>query len=233
LPGTYPIIDSPFLRENPSGTRLLSLGVAIILLLLYGTSARAACLAGRVVGVTDGDTLTVLTPERQDIKVRLAGIDAPERGQPFGQHSKAALAELTFNKTVCVESQGTDRYERLLGLVFVEGLDVNAELLRRGMAWLYRRFSDDPGLLALEAKAKADRVGLWNDPQPQPPWEFRAGTPHVQVGAPLPAACGQKKYCREMVDCTEAVFYFRQCGVKRLDGDGDQIPCEQLCRGVM
>jgi hypothetical protein len=121
----------------------------------------------------------------------------------------------------------------MLGRIYVGTLNVNAEQIKRGMAWVYRRYSHDPGLVALEAQAQAAKMGLWSDSQPQPPWEYRAGTPHVQAGAAVPTACGHKRYCREMADCAEALFYFQQCGVHRLDGDGDGVPCEKLCRKMM
>lgn len=92
---------------------------------------------GRVVGVSDGDTITVLVGGHEQIKVRLAEIDAPEKAQPFGQRSKQALSDLVFGKTVRVEQQDTDRYGRVVGRVFVDGTDVNVEQIRQGMAWAY------------------------------------------------------------------------------------------------
>lgn len=146
----------------------------LALLLLAAPLAQAEELAGRVVGITDGDTLRVLVDQRE-VVVRLAQIDAPEKRQPFGQRSRQSLAELVFQKGVRVESEGRDRYGRTIGTVFVGGLDVNAEQVRRGMAWVYVRYAHDPALQATEQEARAGRRGLWADAEPVAPWEWRQG----------------------------------------------------------
>ena len=115
-------------------------------------------LTGRVVGVTDGDTLTVRVAGNRPIKVRLAGIDAPERDQPFGQRSRQSLSKLAFGQTATVAVQKTDDYGRTVGTVTVGGVNVEAEQVRRGLAWVYRHYTDDARLRALEAEAKAARV---------------------------------------------------------------------------
>jgi endonuclease YncB( thermonuclease family) len=143
------------------------------LLLLTAIPAWAETLTGRVVSIADGDTLTLLTPERRQVKVRLHGIDTPERRQPFGTRAREALSELAFQKPVRVEVQDTDRYGRTVGRVYVGPVDVNAELVRRGMAWVYTRYNRDPALPQLEAEARAARRGLWADPRPVPPWNWR------------------------------------------------------------
>lgn len=136
-------------------------------------------LAGRVVAVHDGDTITVLVAGR-DIRVRLAGIDAPERGQPFRNASRNALEAQVAGREVRVVERGRDGYGRVLGKVYVGPIDVNAEQVRAGYAWVYRRFAQDPALLALEAEAKAAQRGLWRDRKPVPPWTWR------ERGAMLP-----------------------------------------------
>jgi endonuclease YncB( thermonuclease family) len=140
-----------------------------------GTSktTTAGQLAGRVVAIQDGDTLTVLV-SRQQIKVRLLDIDAPERKQPFGQRSRQSLAELCAKREATVLSTGEDRYGRTLGRVVCAGVDANAEQVRRGMAWVYERYAPkNSPLYAEQAKARAERRGLWADPNPVPPWEWR------------------------------------------------------------
>lgn len=137
--------------------------------------ARAADIEGQVVGVADGDTLTVLH-ERIQIKVRLAEIDAPEKAQPFGQRSRQSLADLCFQKPVLVEAKGHDRYGRTIGRVRCAGVDANSEQVRRGMAWVYDRYVTDRALYAIQADARADRRGLWADANPLPPWEWRHQT---------------------------------------------------------
>ena len=120
--------------------------------------ARADELTGRVVAVSDGDTLTVRVEGQQPVKVRLAGIDAPEHDQPFGQRSRQSLSELAFGHTATVAAQKTDDYGRTVGTVTVGGVNVEAEQVQRGLAWVYRKYSDDARLRALEAEAKAARV---------------------------------------------------------------------------
>lgn len=140
-----------------------------LLLAIFPSSAGA----DRVVSVHDGDTLTVLREQRQ-IRVRLIEIDAPELGQPFGARSKQSLSELCFGKTVELALRSGDRYGRTLAQVTCAGKDANAEQVRRGYAWIYARYarSDSP-LRVLQAEAQAARRGLWGDPAPVPPWDWR------------------------------------------------------------
>lgn len=130
--------------------------------------------AGRVVGVMDGDTIAVLTSGRVQVKVRLAEIDAPEKAQPFGAKSKQSLSDLCFDKTATLTSLGEDRYKRTLARVTCAGVDANAEQVQRGMAWVYRQYAPkDSPLYAVENEARAARRGLWVDPSPTAPWEWR------------------------------------------------------------
>ena len=141
--------------------------------------AHAGSLSGRVVGVADGDTITVLDTDQIQHKIRLAGIDAPEKGQPFGKRSKESLSELVFDKQVTVDTGKRDRYGREVGKVLVNGQDVNLVQVDRGMAWFYRFYkleqsADDRKLYdAAEAVARAEKRGLWRDADPTPPWDFR------------------------------------------------------------
>lgn len=133
-------------------------------------------LRGQVVAITDGDTLKVLDTEKHQHTVRLAGIDAPEKRQPFGEKAKAALAAKVARRTVRVVWRTHDRYRRILGDVYVthEGEHwVNRELVAAGMAWQYRRFDKRPELAAAEQAARKARRGLWSDPHPVAPWDWR------------------------------------------------------------
>jgi endonuclease YncB( thermonuclease family) len=130
-------------------------------------------LTGRVVSVQDGDSLTLLTASREQFKIRLASIDAPELRQPYGQQSKQALSALVFGREVHVLLEGTDRYQRHLGRVMAGTEDVNLAMVRLGFAWCYRQYSRDPALLRAEQEARSNRAGLWADPHPVPPWESR------------------------------------------------------------
>lgn len=201
------------------------------------------CLDVVVVGVADGDTVTVLDRERRaQSRVRLSAIDTPERGQPWGTRARQALADKVFRRDVRVAPEGEDRYGRVLGRLYVGNRDVNREMVREGHAWVYRRYSLDAGLLEDERVAREGRRGLWSLPDSQtvPPWEWRRGArrpspreaeqPAVAIGVSVPRTCGTKTVCREMSSCEEARFYLAQCGLTRLDGDGDGLPCERLCR---
>lgn len=126
----------------------------------------------KVVGISDGDTLTVLK-DRAQIKVRLEGIDAPEKGQAFGAKAKTALSDLVASKIVSVHETGTDKYGRTLARVIVDGEDVSATLVTKGMAWHFKEYSTDDTLAELEEKARAEKVGLWAESNALPPWEFR------------------------------------------------------------
>lgn len=128
----------------------------------------------RVVGVHDGDTLTCLDGNNQQQQVRLAEIDAPELGQDFGKVSREALASMVFGKTVEVADEGKDRYGRWLAHVLVNGTDVNREMVATGNAWHYAAYSRDQSLAQVQSDARARQIGLWAQPDPVAPWEFRA-----------------------------------------------------------
>lgn len=149
--------------------------VALFLLFLLPPQAWAEALLVRVVGVQDGDTITVLTSDKESFRVRLVEIDAPESGQPYGQRAKLALSALVFGKDVTVDVQGTDRYGRKLGRVFHGEIDVNAAMVRDGFAWAYRAYLTDERLLGIEGEARREQRGLWSLPASErvPPWEWR------------------------------------------------------------
>lgn len=138
-----------------------------------------ADFTGNVVGVADGDTITVLDTDKVQHKVRLTGIDAPEKKQPFGNRSKQSLSDMVFNKTVVVGTVKRDRYGRELGKVLVGGRDVNLEQVRTGMAWHYKAYkrtqpvTDRQAYADAENAAKAAKHGLWLDADPIPPWKWR------------------------------------------------------------
>ena len=210
---------------------------AFFLLLLASTfpSANAADLKGKVVGVHDGDTLMLLDGTAST-KIRLEQIDAPELSQPYGQKSKQSLSDICFGKQAVVDSGGTDKYGRTLGLVTCAGVDANAEQVRRGFAWFYVQYGRDDALRNAEAMARAAGAGLWADANPVPPWDWRHGgatkaKPKTVPGeAGSKGECGGKRYCKDMATCAEARHYLKDCGVDSLDRDQDGIPCESICR---
>ena len=138
-----------------------------------------ADITGHVVGVADGDTITVLDADKVQHKIRLTGIDAPEKKQPFGNRSKQSMNDMVFNKTVTVETVKHDRYGRELGKVLAGGKDVNLEQVRTGMAWHYKAYertqsvADRQAYADAENEARAAKRGLWHDDEPVPPWEWR------------------------------------------------------------
>ncbi len=145
-------------------------------LMLPATAAAAEPppFTGKVVSVHDGDTLTVLDAANVQHKVRLHGIDAPERKQAFGTVARERLAGLTAGKSVTVLPHDRDKYGRTVAGIEVEGQDVNRQMVAEGLAWHYVRYSRDPGLAAAEREARAAGRGLWRDREPVPPWEWRA-----------------------------------------------------------
>ena len=130
---------------------------------------------GQAVRVLDGDTIEVLKDSRELVRVRLANIDAPEKSQPFGQKSKQNLISLVAGKDVKVIDVGGDQYGRRIGRVLVGKQEANVEQVRAGMAWVYERYNHDTQLPALEASARAEHSGLWQDSSPQAPWTYRHG----------------------------------------------------------
>jgi endonuclease YncB( thermonuclease family) len=142
----------------------------------------AEAFSGKVVGVTDGDTVSVLR-DGQAVTVRLEGIDSPEANQAFGTKAKQYVSESVFGKTITVETKGTDKYGRLLGEIRLsDGRNLNHELVERGLAWWYWRCSKDLQLAALEAQAKNARSGLWADAHQIAPWDFRRPSGHQSPG---------------------------------------------------
>ena len=151
--------------------------VAVGLLVCVG--APADTLSGRVVRIVDGDTLVLLVAGNVQERIRLAGIDCPERKQAFGTRATNALARLAAGEDVTIEWGKRDRYGRIVGKVIVDGEDVDLTLVREGMCWWFRKYaheqtSADRVLYEnAERKAREERLGLWRDPHPVPPWEWR------------------------------------------------------------
>lgn len=149
------------------------------LLLVFSGLIQAEVLVGQVVDVSDGDTITLLDTNNTRHKIRLSGIDAPEKAQPFGQASKQSLSDLISYKQVLVSWQKKDRYRRIVGKISLEDQDVCLEQIKRGMAWHYKQYQrdqtqEDRMTYALaESEARANRLGLWADDSPVAPSTFR------------------------------------------------------------
>jgi endonuclease YncB( thermonuclease family) len=230
----------------------------LVALLAAGNLAQGAEFTAKVIAVLDGDTVLVKGGNSLK-KIRMAGIDAPEKAQTFGETSRRSLTEMVLGKQVKIASEAVDQYGRMVARLSVDGLDVNAEQIRRGMAWAATgwrqsrrapvgvplagensRFHNNRELLALQEEAKQAPRGLWAQSDPMPPWEWRKLHPSV-LSEPPPSSVAAtvarvpadpacaRKRCSEMASCEEARRYFNQCGGKLLDGDGDRLPCEKLC----
>jgi len=146
---------------------------------IFANTSAADTMNGRVIGVSDGDTVTILDDTKTQWKIRLLGIDAPEKTQAFGSKSKEHLSDLVFNRQVTVEYSKKDRYGRTLGKIFVDGIDANLEQINAGFAWHYKQYRRDQSAKDRAAYANAEnqartaKMGLWVDPKPTPPWDWR------------------------------------------------------------
>jgi len=155
--------------------------VIVLLLCWLSFTATAEMLSGRVVAVSDGDTLTLLDLTHQQHKIRLAGIDAPEKAQDFGQKSKSSLSAMVFGQNATADCRKQDRYQREVCVVSVGRNDVGLEQVRLGMAWWYQQYAKEQtpqervDYEQAEFMAKIHRTGLWNSKNPTPPWEWRRG----------------------------------------------------------
>lgn len=181
--------------------------VAVALLISFPTtSVSASTLAGKVIGISDGDTIDVLDSSKTTHRIRLAGIDAPEKAQPFGQRSKEHLSDSVFGKQVEVQGGKIDKYGRTVGKILVNGFDANLEQIRAGFAWHYKAYAseqsaDDRSLyLMAEEKARAQHLGLWSEKKQMPPWEWR----HGGKDEPTPTSIASGCPCSGESHCTGA-----------------------------
>lgn len=162
----------------PVSARFWILGMGLILAIHCDAQTRRNIpppFSALVIKIVDGDTYDVLTADRQTIRIRMNGIDAPEKKQAFGQKAKDQLAALCFRQTVRVEPLSYDRNGRLIAdAINPQGLHLSLEMVKRGYAWHFKKYSSDPVLANAEINARRQRLGLWADPNPMPPWTYRA-----------------------------------------------------------
>ena len=217
---------------------------ALITILIWANVAVAEEYNAKVIVVIDGDTL-VVWHNNAKVKIRLANIDAPEKNQQFGMDARQAMVGMVFKKQVHIESQAVDKYGRTVALVSVDGLNVNEEMVKRGMAWEYSSYKPGRVYMALQSEAQQAHRGLWSQRNPIAPWIWRKTHPatnrssprqekkpkaaHSRIGVFNDTTCGRKKRCSQMESCEEAYFYFTRCGLKSLDKSGEGVPCKQLC----
>lgn len=176
----------------------------------------------------DGDTLEIGSGRERET-VRIFGIDAPERGQPGGAQSKLALAALVGAAHLKIFPVDRDRYGRLVARVEADGWDIGLDMVRSGHAWQFTRYDHGPTLGRAQTAAQAARQGVWSDPAPLPPWDWRATT-HARATLDPPVDCRPAPRCRLMTSCAQALAAVARCGAGRLDGDRDGLPCEALCQ---
>jgi endonuclease YncB( thermonuclease family) len=175
------------IEANPDHrVRAAPVALATIVVLLVASPTFGAkphyTLTGKVVAIADGDTLTVLDESKSQHKIRLAGIDAPEKGQAFGTKAREALGDKVFQQSVRVEVIDIDRYKREVGRIYLGERFINIEMVKDGFAWRYVQY-DKPGeFKATEADAREHRRGLWADPNPVPPWEWRKAKRQTRKG---------------------------------------------------
>lgn len=159
--------------------RMAFKSAVIALVLFMVIHVQADTLLGKVINVADGDTITVLDDTHTQHKIRLSGIDAPEKKQAFGNVSKQSLADMVAGQSVAVEWVKVDKYRRKVGKVLLDGLDCNLVQVKRGLAWHYKAYEREQPVIDrlayadADIEAKAARRGLWADAEPVPPWEFR------------------------------------------------------------
>lgn len=209
-----------------------------VLLCCLTWAAQAETFEAYVIAVIDGDTVLALR-DKQKLKLRLTDIDAPEKAQQFGLRSLEYLKSRVNKKVVQVDSRAVDQYGRTVATLTLDGIDLNRELVRQGMAWEYSFHHTNQVFIALQHEAQQARRGLWTQTDAQAPWEWRKQHPayYRQPAVAAPAsvvetydlACGKKRHCAQMSACDEAHFNLTRCGETSLDADGDGIPCPKLC----
>lgn len=153
-------------------------------LFLFSVAAFASePVPAKIVGVSDGDTVTAVINGAQ-VKIRLYGIDAPEKAQPFGQAATDVLKQITTGQSITIQAFDHDRYGRTVGMVFADGTNVNSAMVKSGHAWVYRQYCSQPFCnewIRYEQAAKSAHAGLWKDSAPVAPWEWRHGAPAAKI----------------------------------------------------
>jgi micrococcal nuclease len=168
-------------HQKCNNNRMNAIRSLLISLVLFASSAISAgpLTPGLVIAISDGDTITLLTEDKQQLKIRLAGIDTPEKKQAFGTKARDHLASRIFKHDVEVDLRKKDQYGRYLGVIYINGTDINQSMIQDGYAWFYKHYAKEQPKEEAQRYAKAEvdarskQRGLWSDPNPVPPWEFR------------------------------------------------------------
>lgn len=147
---------------------------SVFLIVFTSLNLLSAEIKGLVVGVSDGDTITVLDDmDKGRFRIRLYGIDAPEKKQDFGQKAKQYLSSRLFRKAVVIRYKEIDRYGRIVGKVYLDNEEINVDMLKNGYAWHYKNYDNSEEYSQAEINAKRKGIGLWSMKNPIPPWTFR------------------------------------------------------------
>ncbi|AGI32201.1 TPA: thermonuclease family protein [Mannheimia haemolytica] len=200
---------------------------------VYAAERQLQC---KVVGISDGDTLTCLV-NKTPLKIRLQHIDAPEQAQPYGNKAKQALAQFVFQQNITAIVSGYDRYQRLLATLYLNDKNINLALVENGMAWAYTTKRE---YIEAQDQAQQAKIGLWQDKFPINPSQWRkthtstlpqaVKKPENIANQPPTIDCQIKLSCNQIGNYAQAKRYFQQCGWKELDGNNDSIPCNKLYR---
>jgi endonuclease YncB( thermonuclease family) len=221
----------------------------IVLFMVFSLPSSGFAWSGKVVSIADGDTIRVLHNGKEE-EIRLYGIDTPEIGQAFGQRAKDLTSALVAGRKIEVQQKDIDSYGRTVGLVFVDGNNLNELIVKNGSAWVYQQHCRENFCSTwskLQAKARDQKKGLWGEAIIVPPWDWRhqsrqsateAKPPEIIIGQSAnptsagsrPAGqykCDGRIYCSQMTSCQEAKFFINNCPGTKMDGNNDGIPCER------
>lgn len=168
-----PSVKKMSIPSPPASLHRIAIALALAIAATLSGCLPRDSFEARCVKVYDGDTIEVMAGGPKSLRVRLHAIDAPEKGQPFSNVARQRTRELADGKRVRVEVRDRDRYDRLVARVYVDDRDLSEQLIREGLAWHYTRYSSELALGRTEREARRARRGLWQEPDPEPPWEFR------------------------------------------------------------
>lgn len=208
----------------------------ILLFLFLSLNLNSQTLTGKLVRVSDGDTVVLLDSTNTQHKIRLDGIDCPEKGQDYGAKATEFVREITKNRTIKVGVKGKDRYSRILGILYADDINVNEELLRNGLAWHYKSYNKSKEYAEMEVKAKKSKLNIWSMPNAIAPWDWRKGTRVSEVvevegevfyicNGPNAYAYHTSESCRGLNRCSTTLQKINKAQTK----EKKRRPCKMCC----
>jgi len=199
--------------------------------LLIFSTLEAKTVYGTVVSVLSGDKVKILDSHKKLYMIRLSNIYAPKKNQDFFHTSKKNLSNLIFKKKVYfIGKRIKENY--YTGTIYLKSININMEMVRKGLARVAKKYCKNPYYYFLEKRAKNNFIGIWKINKTDTSGYFYQSQRDIIIqpkSYQISFKCGTKRYCRQMSSCKEAYFYMNKCGLHRLDGDGDKIPCESIC----